>query len=62
MGWIGPRATLAPGVTLEHAIVGAGAVVRGEGALERCVVWPGATAVAPLKDAIVAGHEVIHVV
>ena len=62
MGWVGPRATVAPGITLEQALVGAGATVRGDGTLERCVVWPGATAVAPLKDAIVAGQEVVRVV
>ena len=31
-----------------------GAQVTGEGRLERCVVWPGARAVAPLVDAVIA--------
>jgi hypothetical protein len=42
--------------------VGARATVGAAFTLERCVVWPGATAVAPLKDAIVAGQEVVRVV
>jgi len=50
----GPGAQVAPGVELRQALVGAGARVQGRGALERCVVCPGASAVAPLSDAIVA--------
>ena len=49
-----PGAEVAPGVELRQALVGAGARVHGRGVLERCVVCPGATAVAPLSDAIVA--------
>jgi NDP-sugar pyrophosphorylase family protein len=41
------------GVELVGSVVGDGAVVRGQGRLERCVVWPGATATAPLADAVV---------
>ena len=51
--WVGPGATVAGSVTLEDTVVGAGARVTGEGALVRCVVWPGAEAVAPLADAVV---------
>ena len=40
-------------VTLDKVVVGAGAQVLGSGALRRVVVWPGATATAPLRDAIV---------
>jgi mannose-1-phosphate guanylyltransferase len=50
----GPGAELAAGVELSQVVVGAGARVEGRGVLERCVVCPGATAVAPLCDAIVA--------
>jgi len=52
--FLGPGAELAAGVQLRQAVVGAGARVEGQGVLERCVVCPGATAVAPLSNAIVA--------
>ncbi|HYP97296.1 MAG TPA: nucleotidyltransferase family protein [Polyangiaceae bacterium] len=52
--FVAPGAQLASGVELRQAVVGAGARVEGRGLLERCVVCPGATAVAPLRDAIVA--------
>jgi mannose-1-phosphate guanylyltransferase len=52
--WLGEGAHLDPGVALDGAVVGAGARVLGEGKLERCVVWPGADARAPLCDAIIA--------
>jgi mannose-1-phosphate guanylyltransferase len=48
-------AQIAPGVELRRAIVGAGACVDGEGALDEVVVWPGARARAPLARAIVTG-------
>ena len=58
-GWVAPGARVAPGVELRQAIVGAGAVVAGTGALERCVVWPGASVEAPAADAVAApGHLV----
>jgi len=50
----GPGAVVAPGVELRQAVLGAGARVQGRGLFERCVVCPGATALAPLSDAIVA--------
>jgi mannose-1-phosphate guanylyltransferase len=50
----GPGAELAPGVELRQALIGAGARVQGRGVVERCVVCPGASATAPLRDAIVA--------
>jgi NDP-sugar pyrophosphorylase family protein len=52
--WIGPGARVADGVRLEGAVVGEGASVTGQGALCRCVVWPGAKAVAPLADQVVS--------
>jgi mannose-1-phosphate guanylyltransferase len=57
---IGDGAQLASGVELEASVVGAAAVVDGQGALRRCVVWPGARATAPLEDAVItrAGHVV----
>ena len=51
--WIGPQASVDPGVVLEASVVGEGAVVTGTGLLARSVVWPGARAVAPLSDAVV---------
>jgi mannose-1-phosphate guanylyltransferase len=57
--WLGAGAAVAPGVTLDRALVGAGAVVRGHGRLERCVIWPGASAVAPLRDCIVTADVTV---
>ncbi len=59
--WVAPGARVAPTVELSASIVGEGALVEGEGALERCVVWPGARARAPLSDAIVAPEGVASV-
>jgi mannose-1-phosphate guanylyltransferase len=42
------------GIAVSSSVVGVGARVTGRGSLERCVVCPGATAIAPLSDAIVA--------
>ncbi|MCC6216641.1 MAG: NTP transferase domain-containing protein [Polyangiaceae bacterium] len=60
--WVGPEASLGPGVTLEQAVVGRGARVEGWGRLRRVVVWPGAVACAPLEDAVVTPARVVHVV
>jgi mannose-1-phosphate guanylyltransferase len=51
--WVGPGAQVDPGVLLDASVVGAGAVVSGNGSVMRSVVWPGARAVAPLADAVV---------
>lgn len=51
--WVAPDAHVSSEVTLEASVVGAGAVVEGEGGLGRCVVWPGARCRAPLRDAVV---------
>ena len=53
VSWTGLGATVAPGVTLAGSVVGDGATVVGRGSLERCVVWPGAAAEAPLEDTVV---------
>jgi mannose-1-phosphate guanylyltransferase len=55
--WVHPRATVAKTVELRRCVVGEGARIDGEGPLERVVVWPGATARAPLRDAIVPVTE-----
>ncbi len=51
--YVGPGASVAPGVRLERCVVGAGARVGGEGDLRECVLWPGASARAPLARAAV---------
>lgn len=50
---VGAGACVDEGVELVGSIVGEGATVRGAGRVERCVIWPGATATAPLADAVV---------
>jgi mannose-1-phosphate guanylyltransferase len=58
--WAGPGTRVGAGVNLRDVVLGEGAVVTGRGALERCVVWPGASVEAPLCEAIVApGHLVL---
>jgi mannose-1-phosphate guanylyltransferase len=58
--WVHESARVAKGVELRETLVGADAVVEGSGFVERCVVWPGARAVAPLSNVIVTtgGHVV----
>lgn len=51
--FVHPSATVAPGVRLSSSVIGAHARVEGVGTVERCVLWPGATAQAPLLDAVV---------
>ena len=51
--WVAPSARVAEGIALDRVVVGAGANVVGAGRLERVVEWPGATARAPLADAVV---------
>ena len=53
-GFVADSAEVARGVRLEESVVSTDARVVGQGALTRCLVCPGATAVAPLRDAIVA--------
>jgi mannose-1-phosphate guanylyltransferase len=52
--WIGPGARVAEGVVLDQVVVGEGGTVTGQGTVSRCVVWPGATAVAPLEGRVVS--------
>ncbi len=61
-GWAHPEARVGAHVRLARSVVGAGATVHGAGRLERVIVWPGATATAPLADAVVtpAGVVPIH--
>lgn len=57
--WVHPTARVVEGVRLERSIVGARALVSGTGAVTDCVVWPGATARAPLAGAVVTTSGVI---
>lgn len=59
--FVGAGATVAGTVRLVSSVVGAGARVTGRGALERCVVWPGATAEAPLAGVVVTTAGVVRV-
>jgi mannose-1-phosphate guanylyltransferase len=56
---VGAGARVDPGVDLTGTVVGAGAVVRGAGALTRSVIWPGARAEAPLDGAVVTTRGTI---
>jgi mannose-1-phosphate guanylyltransferase len=49
----GEGATIADGVDVTGSVIGKGARVAGEGRLEGCVLWPGATATAPLANTVV---------
>jgi len=51
--WVADGATVSEGVDLANSLVGRGAVVKGVGRVERCVVWPGARVEAPLRNAVV---------
>lgn len=51
--WLGAGVMLAPNVTIEGSLIGAGARIEGEGRVQRCLVFPGATAHAPLRGRIV---------
>lgn len=57
--WIAQDAEVASGVTLASSVVGEGAMVAGWGRLDGCVVWPGARAVAPLRNAVVTPFGVV---
>lgn len=59
--WLGPGVRVGPAVRLSNSVVGAGAELRGEGPIARCVVWPGAVASAPLHDAVVTPTTVLRV-
>jgi mannose-1-phosphate guanylyltransferase len=59
--WLGEGARVEGPVTLDRTLVGAEGVAVGAGVLERCVVWPGCTATAPLADAVVADGLVVRV-
>jgi len=51
--WQAPGTEVGAGVRLEQSLVGPGARVMGQGPVERSVIWPGASAVAPLFEVVV---------
>lgn len=57
--FVGQGAVIGEGVSLLDSVVGAGALVSGQGAVERSVIWPGAQVRAPLADAVVTSSGVI---
>jgi mannose-1-phosphate guanylyltransferase len=57
--WRAHDTDVASGVTLASSVVGEGARVTGDGQLDGCVVWPGARAVAPLRNAVVTPFGVV---
>jgi NDP-sugar pyrophosphorylase family protein len=58
--YLDPTAQLEPTVQVQGSIVGAGAHIGGVGKLERCIVWPGAQARAPLSDCVVtSGQQIV---
>ncbi len=57
--YAGPNSHCGSQVTLSLTVLGDGARVSGAGELRGCVVWPGATVDAPLRDAVVLSDGVI---
>lgn len=51
--FVAPSARVGQGVLLRGSVVGAGARVEGAGTLNDCVIWPNASATAPLSRAVV---------
>lgn len=54
--FVHPTADVDAHVQLRDCVIMAGARVAGRGCLERVVVWPGAEAEAPLRNAVVTAH------
>lgn len=54
--WVSPDARVATSVLLEASVVGARAVVEGEGAVRECVVWPDARVIAPIAKSVVTPY------
>ncbi len=58
-GWIDASARVASGATIEESVVGAGATISAVRVV-RSIVWPGASVLADVEDAIVLGDGRIH--
>ncbi|NUP10375.1 MAG: NDP-sugar synthase [Polyangiaceae bacterium] len=59
--YLHPSAVIGPEVSLERCVVAADARVEGRGVLKDVVVWPAATALAPLESAVVTPNRVVNV-
>lgn len=57
--FVAATATVAAEVRVESSVVGDAARVVGAGVLERCVLWPGSVAVAPLSGCVVTPRGVV---
>lgn len=57
--FVGPSARVSPEVVLRGSVVGAGARVEGAGVIEHCVIWPNASASAPLSRCVVTPLRVV---
>ena len=51
--FVGPSAEIGAGVELVRSVVGAGARISGAGEVQGSVIWPGASARAPLDGVVV---------
>ncbi|MFO0757667.1 MAG: NDP-sugar synthase [Byssovorax sp.] len=58
--FLGEGAQMDEGVDLAGTVVGAGGRVVGEGPCSGVVVWPGATARAPIRNAVVTTRHIVH--
>jgi mannose-1-phosphate guanylyltransferase len=57
--FVAPSASVERGVRVESSVIGPGARVLGAGRIDRCVIWPDCTAVAPLSGCVVTTHAVV---
>jgi len=59
--WVGPAARVDAGATVVSSVVGAGAVVEGQGELRDCVVFAGGKARVPLARAIASRDVTVRI-
>jgi mannose-1-phosphate guanylyltransferase len=57
--FVASSAEIGAGVSVERSVVGNGARVTGSGRIERCVIWPGSSAVAPLHGCVVTPRTIV---
>jgi NDP-sugar pyrophosphorylase family protein len=57
--FVAESAEIGSGVSIESSLIGRGARVTGSGRIERCVIWPGSNAVAPLAGCVVTPRTVV---
>lgn len=51
--FVAPDAQVPVGTRVSSSIVGGGAVLSGQGAVQRCIIWPHARSVLPCRDVVV---------